>query len=122
MAEIFIIQSTENPVHLHVNGRSAVIWTGEDTTIDDALLPALQGSVDIVWRHVGEVGPEAEQEPFFDADAIIAGTVDQVAERLGDLTNEQLLSVLDAEDDREVSRKGVREAVEKIITTRNDAA
>lgn len=120
MAEIFIIESTDNPVNLHVNGRSASVWIGQDTEIADLFIPALETAGGIVWRYTGQTGPDVEQEPPFDAHAMIAGTVEEVTERLADLTQEQLLAVLDA--DREVPRKGIRTAVESIFTTRNDAA
>lgn len=122
MAEIFIIESTDNPVKLHVNGRSATVWIGQDTEIADLFIPALETAAGIVWRYAGETGPDVEPEPSFDADAVIAGTVEEVTERLEALTHEQLLAVLDAETDREVPRKGIAAAAEKIITRRNDAA
>lgn len=52
--------------------------------------------------------------PAFDAEAVINGTVAEVAERLAGLTPEQLAAVKAAEEDREQSRKGVLEAIAKL--------
>lgn len=54
--------------------------------------------------------------PAFDAEAIITGTVPEVTERLASLSPEQLAAVLAAEEDREVARKGVIEAITKLTS------
>lgn len=50
----------------------------------------------------------------FNAEAIIDGTVDEVAARLEGLTPEQLAAVKAAESDREKARKGVLDAIDKL--------
>lgn len=49
----------------------------------------------------------------FDAEAIVDGTVEVVAERLDDLDAAELEAVREAELDREVARKGVIEAIDE---------
>lgn len=50
----------------------------------------------------------------FDPEAIIDGTVEEVAARLEGLTPEQLAAVKAAESDREKARKGVLDAIDKL--------
>lgn len=50
----------------------------------------------------------------FNAEAIIDGTVEQVAARLEGLSPEQLAAVKAAENDREKARKGVLDAIDKL--------
>lgn len=53
--------------------------------------------------------------PGFDPEAIIEGTVGEVAEKLSALTAEELQAVRAAEIDREVPRKGVAKAIEQAL-------
>lgn len=120
--EIFIVESDHSPVHASVNGRlGAVIPVGKNTRIDARLLAVIENTPGIKWRIVGQPleTPEPAVDPGFDADAIIAGTVSEVEVKLASLTPQQLLSVRDAETDREVSRKGVHAAIDKLIAESN---
>lgn len=131
MAHIHIIEAETSPVRLTVNGRTETIIVGVDTTIDDRFIPSL-GNCDptIRWRFVGDapaVAPDvvlaAEAEgdlgPDFDAEAVIEGTVPEVAERLEALTPVQLEAVRRAEADREMPRAGVAKAIDKAIAATN---
>lgn len=60
-------------------------------------------------------GGESGGSDSFDVEAIIAGTVSEVKERLAGLTPEQLELVRAAETDREVPRKGVAQAIADAI-------
>lgn len=62
--------------------------------------------------------PGADPAPAFDADAVIAGNVDDVVGRLGELTDAQLALVMDAEIDREKPRVGVTGAIDAEIAAR----
>lgn len=120
MPSIFVMEAESAPVHLHVNGRSAVILVGVDAEIDEFFIPALKDAGGIKWRYTGDPGPADEtRTEGFDAEAIITGNVEEVAGRLSLLTAEQLLSVRAAETDREQSRKGVLAAIDKTIDARN---
>lgn len=55
------------------------------------------------------------QTPGFDPEEIIKGKVEQVKERLAGLTLDQLIAVQNAENDREVSRKGVIDAISALL-------
>lgn len=121
MAEIFIIDAETSPVRICVNGRAVTIPVGVNASIPDAMVPAL-ATFAMKWRFTGSIAPigeDGEATPAFDPDGIIAGTVADVAARLADLTGEQLIAVREAECDREVSRKGVLDAITKAITDRN---
>lgn len=123
--EIYVIESDFSPVTISVDGAhgraSAIIPLGKSARIDARLIPILETSEGIKWRYAGTVmeEPELAVEPTFDADSIIEGTVADVVERLASLTPQQLVSVRDAETDREVPRKGVREAIDKAIAASN---
>ena len=125
--DIFIISAPDSPVRISVDGEagraSAVIPIGAEFPLDARLLPVLATAEDIKWRRVGEVAegstPAPAVSPDFDAEAIISGTVADVAAKIALLTPEELLSVRSAEEDREVPRKGVKEAIEKAIAASN---
>ena len=59
----------------------------------------------------GASGGGAPAADSFDADAIVQGTVDEVKAKLAELTPEQRAAVVAAEQDREVPRKGVLDAL-----------
>ena len=55
---------------------------------------------------------QSGQSGEFDANAVISGTVPDVAKRLETLNREQLVAVQAAEDDREQPRAGVKHAID----------
>jgi hypothetical protein len=57
----------------------------------------------------------------FDANSLIEGNVPDVTERLGSLTRDQLVQVQAAEDDREVPRVGVKNAIDARIKSLDEA-
>lgn len=61
----------------------------------------------------GGPGGTAGGGDVFDPEAVIQGTVAAVEKRLAGLTDAQLLAVEDAEQDREIARKGVLELITK---------
>lgn len=128
--------ATNTPVTLNVNGKSVTIPNNVETEIpaffEDAAINC-GFDVQILGRSEeedapvvgspetddsgatggdGGNGPAGEQPPSFDADAVIAGKVEDVAARLATLTPEQLALVAAAEEDREQPRKGVLAAIE----------
>lgn len=122
---IFVIASEHNPVSLFANGVSASVPVGRDTEIDERLVALLRDTPGVRWRYTGAVPDElAAQEAehkLFDAEAVIAGTVEDVQARIPGLTAEQLLSVRAAEEGRDgATRKGVITAIEKAIETINE--
>lgn len=120
MPLIFIQESPHSPLPLHTDGIGATIPVGRNVDIDERLIPILETADGVKWRYVGRPPQEADVSvPSFDPDAVIAGNVEDVAARLAALTPEQLLSVREAENDREVSRKGVLAAINKAIEGRN---
>lgn len=56
-----------------------------------------------------------DQAPAFNPEAIIKGTVAEVKGKLDGLTLDQLIAVKNAETDREVSRKGVTDAIDALL-------
>jgi len=120
MPLIFIQESPHSPLPLHTDGASATVPVGKEVEIDDRLVPILADADGVIWRYVGmPLQDSTPSDPGFDPDAVIAGNVEDVAARLAALSPEQLLSVREAENDREVSRKGVLAAINKAIEGRN---
>lgn len=120
--EIHIIEADTSPVRLNVNDRTAVIIVGVDATIDEMFIPALSDCNTVRWHYVGQLPPDAVEqsvEDDFDADAVIAGTIDEVKARLADLTPVQLQRVREAEVDREKPRSGLMSVIDKLITEQN---
>lgn len=121
--EIYITRSPQTPtLPVNLGGRGTTIPVGRNTLVDDLFLPVLDNCPEIEYRRVGETFANADaQAPSeaFVADAIIDGNVGDVIARLAALTPEQLIAVREAEEDREVSRKGVISAVNKAITALN---
>ena len=121
---IFVISSEHNPVSLFANGVSASVPVGKDMELDERLMPLLRDTPSVRWRYTGAIPDDlAEQaEPeFFDALAVVDGTVEQVEERLVDLTAEQLLSVRAAEEARDgATRKGVLAAINRAFDVLNE--
>lgn len=123
--EIFVIEADHSPVTIRVDGSNGrveqTLPIGSNVPLDARLLPALETSAGIKWRRVGEPleAPTPSVEPDFDAESVIAGTVAEVEARLASLTPAQLLSVRDAETDREAPRKGVQAAINKLIAASN---
>ena len=64
----------------------------------------------------GASGGGAAGADTFDADAVIAGNVDEVVTRLAGLSPDQLAAVKAAEVDREKPRKGVTDAVDALLS------
>lgn len=81
---------------------------------DETSLPIIEGDDDAAVSEApgGDAGGGASPDEF-DAGAIIAGTVDEVAERLTGLTLEQLDKVAAAEAERDQPRSGVIQSVAK---------
>ena len=122
MAEIYIIDAPTNPVRFNVNGTIAVVMVGTDAEVPDEIIPALDDAAGIKWRYADEPPMDAEGSDDFDAEAALDGSLEDFEGRLGDMTNEQMLAVLEAEEARDKPRKGIRERVEKEISARNDNA
>ena len=131
--EIYLIHSDHGPLHIGVNGVTALIPLETDFPLDNRLLPALHDTAGISWRVVGEAGggddvggravPAANpDEPPFDAEALILANADEVIAALADLTPDQLVSVKDAEADREKARVTVLRAIDEAIAAANHDA
>lgn len=123
MHKIVITQSSHSPVSLHVNGQSKKIAIGAEVDVNDAELAVLASTPLISFRFANMPGAGAATPAIaasFDAEAVIIGTVDEVAARLASLTPAELEAVRAAEDDREVARKGVMSAIDKLITQHNE--
>jgi hypothetical protein len=93
-AYLALMESTYAPVTSLVSPPEPAIGDGDGAAADTG----------------GESGGTENPQPF-DADAVITGTVAQVAERLGNLTPDELSAVEAAENDREQARKGVLDAI-----------
>ncbi|MEO1169925.1 MAG: hypothetical protein AAFW97_14565 [Pseudomonadota bacterium] len=117
------VNPPSSPVFVHVEGEAdgkpfrvtEEIKVGEDQTVDARVLDALTDA-GIFYRKVGAVegSPGSDtQTDDAEADAIIDGTVAEVAERIAGLTAEERARVRAAEEDREKPRKGVMEALDK---------
>lgn len=121
---VYIMESEHNPIHLWANGITATINVGEDTPIDERLMPLLRDTPGVKWRYTGELHTDLQApavDAAFDATEIIDGTVDDVESRLSDLTAEQLLSVRAAEEGRDgATRKGVLRAIDAAFEALNE--
>lgn len=132
--EIYVINSDHSPIYMNVNGVLATVPVGCNFPLDERLLPALSEADGIVWRFAGTAGggdvsggsvsPASDPSDLegFDAEAVIIGSVDEVAARLADLSPAQLEAVRGAETDREVSRKGVMAAINRAFDAHNKEA
>lgn len=113
-----------------VNGTPTPIVINEPFTVSAAAFEALTNSTLAVERlpdeepsspgpsgadaaAAGASGGPSGGGAAFDPEPVIRGTIAEIEDRLAGLDDEQLLAVANAEHDREVSRKGVIELVEK---------
>lgn len=128
--KIFVISADDaSPIPLSVNGLIGHLRVGEENTLDNRLLPALEGAAGIRWRLVGDVGgggtaggrviPAAD--PNFDAEAAVEERDEELLPRIPLLTVPQLLSVAEAEKRRgKRARKGVIAAINKAVAAANE--
>ena len=131
--DVFIIEAETSPVRFNVNGRTAVIQVGVDSTIPEYFLPSLDNAT-LKYRLSGAV-PEARGQidpvpvvvegidqtdhsdgadktsdaDTFDAEALIGLTIEdfKASVEKTPLTAEQIQKVRDAEADREKPRAGI---------------
>lgn len=124
--EIFVIASDHSPLHISCERIKDVVPVGQPHALDVRLLPILKTADGVRWRFVGSDGSVSGgsvapvTDTGFDAEAIINGTVEEVTARLAGLTPGQLQSVHAAETDREVSRKGVVNAINRAVEALNE--
>ena len=140
---------SDTPVTLHVNGKSALIPNNTETAIpalfhdaalncgypiqilgesddaaEDEAAPTLEPAAPVGGEGDGDPGGDGGTDPAgatFDPEAVILGTVAEVAAKLKGLTAEQLTAVAAAELDREKPREGVKAAIEAASKAFNEA-
>ena len=122
---VIITEAETEPVRLNVNGQSAVVMLNVEATIPAVFKAALDGAA-LTYRLDGAPGEaiaeaqeaEIEISADFDAEAIIAGTLDDILPQIDALASDQLDALRRAEADREKPRKGLTDAIDKLIADR----
>lgn len=129
---IWPADKTEAPAKVTVNGHQFTIQPNVKVLAATPIFVALDNSGFVIERLPdpasppapgaedgddtgGASGGGAAGADTFDADAVIAGTVDDVVTKLAGLSPEHLAAVKAAETDREKPRKGVTDAIDALL-------